>query len=214
MISCIVVALVSPLFAGEKTTGNEKKQKQEAAFIKTMKAFVEAMSLDSEIQPSYVCQSGQEVCGSVTGNLEEFLKKRPDFVPDTYNFHRAHAGSTCSYRGKSGSSHYSFHIVCYGPEIAGVHMDVRFPEGLRGTFEHDVRDVAENYFKIYALRIKNSHTSEKHLARHFTKWWYPYQSAYPQLAARKIPAELGELLSSQQPRATNASLQKMLRLFR
>jgi hypothetical protein len=213
-ISGIVVTLISPLFAGGKTIGDDKEKKQDAVFIKTMKAFVEGVGLDSKIQPGYVCQNGQEVCGPVAANFEEFLSKRPDFLSDTYNFHRAHPGSTCSYRGKSGSSHYSLHVVCYGDAIAGVHIDVRLPEGLRGTFEHNVRDVAENYFKIYALRIKNSHTSEKLLARHFSKWWYGYKSAYPQLAARDMPAELAELLNSSQPKATNASLHKMLRLFR
>jgi len=210
----IALSLVSPLFASAIKASDEKKQEQEAAFIRTMKVFVKAEGLSGEIQPSYVCQNGQEVCGHVTGNLEELLKTRPDFLPDTYNFQRAHSGSTCSYRGKSGSSHYSLHIVCYGANAAGVHIDVRLPEGLWGNFEHNIRDVAENYFNIYVLRKKNSHTSEMRLARNFTKWWRSYQTAYPELAAREIPTDAAELLNPQRQKVQKASLPGYARGFR
>jgi hypothetical protein len=191
----LVFVLASPLFAGELKVVDEKKLERQAAFVKMMRGFIKAEGLNEFIKPAYICQSGQEVCGSASGNLEELLRNRMDFMPDAYNFRRAHPGSTCSYRGKSGSSHYSLHIVCYGTGVAGVHIDVRFPEGLWGNFEHDIRDVAENYFKVYALRIKSSHTSEIKLARQFNTWWRSYQSAYPQLAARAIPTEAEELLN-------------------
>jgi hypothetical protein len=191
----VAQALVSPLLAFERNAVDENKQEQQGAFVKMMRGFIKAEGLKEFIEPSYVCQSGQEVCGRVSGNLEEVLDNRPDFVPDTYNFQRAHPGSTCSYRGKSGSSHYSLHVVCYGPDVAGVHIDVRLPEGLWGNFEHNVRDVAENYFKVYALRIKDSHTNEMKLARNFQGWWRSYQTAYPEFAAREIPMEAEELLN-------------------
>src|SRR5215468_1302975 len=75
-------ALVSSLFAGELKAVDEKKQEQEAAFVKMMMAFVKAEGLSGVIQPTYACQNGQEICGPVSGNLEEFLKKRPDFILD------------------------------------------------------------------------------------------------------------------------------------
>ena len=214
MLVLISQALVSSLFAGELKAVDEKKQEQEAAFVKMMRAFVKAEGLSGVFQPNYACQNGQEVCGPVSGNLEEFLKKRPDFILDTYNFQRAHLGSTCSYRGKSGSSHYSLDIVCYGAEVAGVHMDVRLPEGKWGNFEHNLRDVAENYFKVYALRIKNSHTSEMKLARKFNSWWRSYQTAYPETAAREIPTEANELLNSQKQTPPRSLLQTYAGAFR
>lgn len=192
LLVLVAHSLVSPLFASAKPD-------QQASFIKMMRGFLKAEGLDRVIEPSSVCQSGQEVCGAVSGNLKEILAKRPDFMPDSYNFQRAHPGSTCSYRGKSGSSHYSLHVVCYGPRVAGVHIDVRLPEGLWGNIEHNVRDVALNYFKVYALRIKDSHTSEMKLARKFNGWWRSYQTAYPQLASREIPTEAEELLRPTQP---------------
>jgi hypothetical protein len=213
MIGYLALALVSPLFAGKATLVNEKTREQEAAFVKTMQSFIRAEGLNREIQPSYVCQKGQEVCGRITGNLEGLLRKRPDFLPDAYNFRRAHPGSTCSYRGMSGSSHYSLHIVCYGAEVAGIHIDVRLPKGFWGNIEHDVRDVAENYFKVYALRKKNSHTSETQLARNFTKWWRSYQTAYPELAAEEIPKEAEELRNGLKLRITKASLPRDARGF-
>ena len=76
-------------------------------------------------------------------------------------------------------------------------MDVRLPEGRWGNFEHNLRDVAVNYFKIYALRIKNSHTSEMKLARSFNRWWRSYHTAYPETAAQEIPTEAEELLNGQ-----------------
>ena len=148
MVGYMTLAPWSRLFGSEIKAVDQKKIEEEAAFVQTMKGFVQAESLSGRIQPSYVCQNGQEVCGEVTGNLEELLKNRPDFLPDTYDFHKGHPGSTCSYRGKSGSFHYSLHVVCYGAGVAGVHVDVRLPEGFWGKFEHDVRDVAENYFKF------------------------------------------------------------------
>jgi len=190
----VAQALMSPLLASELNTVDEKKHEQQAAFVKMMRGFIKAEGLNQFIEPSYVCQSGQEVCGRVSGNLEEVLRNRRDFMPDTYNFQRAHRGSTCSYRGKSGSSHYSLHLVCYGPEVAGVHIDVRLPEGWWGNFEHNIRDVAENYFKVYALRVKDSHTNEMKLARKFNEWWRSYHTAYPELAARGAPTEAEELL--------------------
>ena len=214
MLLYISQALVSLLFAGELKAVDQKKQEQEAAFVKMMRAFVKAEGLSGVIQPTYACQNGQEVCGPVSGNLEEFLKKRPDFILDTYNFQRAHLGSTCSYRGKSGSSHYSLHIVCYGAEVAGLHMDVRLPEGKWGNFEHNLRDVAENYFKVYALRIKNSHTSEMKLARSFNRWWRSYHTAYPETAAHEIPTEAEELLNGQKHTLQRSSLPSYARGFR
>jgi hypothetical protein len=190
---------------GQTRSGREKKQEQQAAFVKTMRAFVTAEGLIGTIQPSNVCQKGTEVCGPVTGNLDEFLGKRPDFMPDTYNFHKAHPGSTCSYRGKSGSSHYSLHIVCYGSDMAGVHVDVRLPQGFWGNIEHNVRDVAENYFKVYALRKKSSHTSEAKLVRKFPQWWRSYQKAYPGLVAREFPIEAEELLDGQKADSSRTS---------
>jgi len=214
MIGCIALAPGSPLFARERKADDEKKQGQEAAFVQTMKSFIQAEGLSGRIQPSYICQNGQEVCGQSTGNLEEFLRTRKDFLPDTYNFRRAHPGSTCSYRGKSGSSHYSLHTVCYGPDAAGVHIDVRLPEGIWGNFEHNIRDVAENYFNIYVLRKKNSHTSETQLARNFTKWWRSYQTAYPQLAAPEIPTEALLDGQKQKAQAQESSLPTYARGFR
>jgi hypothetical protein len=214
MVGYIALAPRSPLFGSEIKAVDQKKLEQDAAFVETMKGFVRAEGLSSEIQPSYICQNGQEVCGQVTGNLEDLLRTRPDFLPDTYNFRRAHPGSTCSYRGKSGSIHYSLHIVCYGADVAGVHIDVRLPQGIWGNFEHNVRDVAENYFKIYALRKKNSHTSEIQLARNFTKWWRSYQTAYPELAAPEIPTAAAELLDGQKQKAQETSLPTYARGFR
>lgn len=199
MLVFVAQALACPLFGGGLKT-NEKKQKQQAAFVKMMTGFIKAEGLNEFIQPAYVCQSGQEVCGPAIGNLEGLLRNRVDFMPDSYKFQRAHPGSTCSYRGKSGSSHYSLHIVCYGTGVAGVHIDVRLPEGLWGNIEHNIRDVAENYLKMYALRNKSSHTSDMKLARKFTTWWQSYHSAYPQLAAPTIPTEAEELLNG--PRDT------------
>src|SRR5215468_7601190 len=121
----VAQALMSPLLASELNTVEEKKQEQQAAFVKMMRGFIKAEGLDEFIEPSYVCQSGQEVCGPVSGDIEDVVRNRPDFMPDTYKFQRAHSGSTCSYRGRSGSSHYSLHVVCYGRHIAGVHIDVR-----------------------------------------------------------------------------------------
>jgi hypothetical protein len=204
MIGCMSIALGSTAIAGESKAADEKKVEEEAAFIKTMQGFVKAEGLNETIQPGYVCQSGQEVCGQVTGNLEGLLRTRPDFLPDTYNFHRGHPGSTCSYRGKSGSMHYSLHVVCYGAEVAGVHIDVSLPHGFWGKFQHNVRDVAENYFNIYFLRRKNSHTSEIQLARNFTKWWLSYQAAFPAFAAREIPTDAAELLNDQKQKAPKA----------
>jgi hypothetical protein len=214
MLVYISHALVSPLFAGELKAVDEKKQEQESAFVKMMRGFAKAEGLSGVIQPTYECQSGQEVCGPVGGDLEEFLKKRLDFVPDTYNFQRAHPGSTCSYRGKSGVSHYSLHIVCYGAEVAGVHIDVRLPEGKWGNFEHNLRDVAENYFKVYVLRIKNSHTSEMKLARSFNTWWRSYQAAYPETAADEIPTEAEELMNRPKNTFRRSSLPSVARGFR
>jgi hypothetical protein len=193
----IIVGLVmaSPVLANRPRTPDETRREREAAFVKTMKAFVEAEGLGQTFQPSYVCQNGKEVCGQVNGNVEAFLAGRPDFLPDNHNFYRAHPNSTCSYRGKSGSIHYSLHIVCYGSGLAGVHIDVRLPQGFWGNLEHNVRDVAENYFKIHALRIKSSHTSELKLARNFTKWWHSYQRAFPGLAPLDIPADAEEFLN-------------------
>src|SRR5271167_1534647 len=93
MIGCMALAPVSPLFASEIKRVDENKQEQEAAFVKTMQVFVKAEGLSEKIQPSYLCQDGQEVCGQVSGNLEELLRNRRDFLPDTYNFRRAHPGS-------------------------------------------------------------------------------------------------------------------------
>jgi hypothetical protein len=202
----VTVLFVLPVLAEENDYAvREKEQEDQAAFVKTMKAFVTAEGLNGIIEPGYVCQKGTEVCGRVDGDLEELLRKRPDFLPDTYNFHKAHPGSTCSYRGKSGSSHYSLHVVCYGNNLAGVHVDVRLPQGFWGSFEHNIRDVAENYFKVYAMRMKSSHTSEMQLARNFDKWWRSYQTAYPGLAAREFPREAVELLAGQKPKSTRAS---------
>jgi hypothetical protein len=193
---------LSERFQGNSRSVREKEQEHQAAFVKTMNAFVTAEGLIGIIEPSYVCQRGTEVCGRVDGNLEELLRERPDFLPDTYNFHKAHPGSTCSYRGKSGSSHYSLHVVCYGNHMAGVHVDVRLPQGWWGSIEHNVRDVAENYFKIYVMRMKSSHTSEMQLARNFSKWWRSYQTAYPGLAARGFPREAEGVLNSQTPKSS------------
>lgn len=214
MVGYMTLAPWSRLFGSEIKAVDQKKIEEEAAFVQTMKGFVQAESLSGRIQPSYVCQNGQEVCGEVTGNLEELLKNRPDFLPDTYDFHKGHPGSTCSYRGKSGSFHYSLHVVCYGAGVAGVHVDVRLPEGFWGKFEHDVRDVAENYFKIYALRKKNVHTSEERLTRNFTKWWQSYQTAYPELAFPRIPTDAAELLDAQKQKAQEALLPTYARGFR
>ena len=206
--SFLVVTLQSPLLAGEKRAGDEKEKEQEhqAIFVKTMNAFTKAESLIGSVEPSYVCQSGKEVCGPVNGNLEELLRNRPDFVPDQSNFHRAHPGSTCSYRGKSGSSvHYSLHIVCYGDNEAGVHVDVRLPQGFWGSFEHNVRDVADNYFKVHAMRMKSPHTSELRLARNFVKWWQSYQIAYPDLVAREFPIEASELATGKKRKSSTSA---------
>ena len=206
-ISSLVVALQSTLVAGENGADDAKEQQRQAAFVKTMNAFTKAENLTGSIEPTYVCQNGKEVCGPVTGNLEELLRNRPDFVPDQHNFHRAHPGSTCSYRGKSGSSsHYSLHIVCYGDNEAGVHVDVRLPQGFWGSFEHNIRDVAENYFKVHAMRMKSPHTSELRLVRNFVKWWQSYQIAYPGLVAQEFPIEASELLNGQKrkPSSMNA----------
>lgn len=191
----IGLVLASPLLANRPRTPAEARREREAAFVKTMKAFVEAEGLNQALQPSFVCQNGKEVCGRVSGDIDAFLAKRPDFLPDNHNFYRAHPSSTCSYRGKSGSMHYSLHVVCYGSGLAGVHVDVRLPQGFWGTLEHNVRDVAENYFKIHALRIKSSHTNELQLARNFTKWWRSYQRAFPGLVPRDIPADAEEFLN-------------------
>jgi hypothetical protein len=205
MIGSLAVALQSPLLAGEKRTAGAKEQERQAAFVRTMNAFAKAEGLTGSIEPSYVCQNGSEVCGPVNGNLEDLLRQRPDFLPDQHNFHKAHPGSTCSYRGKSGSSHYSLHIVCYGNSEAGVHVDVRLPQGFWGNFEHNIRDVAENYFKVYALRMKNPHTSDIRLARNFAKWWQSYQIAYPELVARELPIEARELVAGRKPKSPPAS---------
>ena len=88
-------------------------------------------------------------------------------------------------------------------------MDVRLPQGFWGSIEHNVRDVAENYFKVYVLQIKSAHTSEAHLARKFTKWWQSYQTAYPELAAREIPTEAAELLNTRSIRSKGHHFQVM-----
>ena len=93
-IGSLALALQSPLLGGEKRAADAKKQERQAAFVKTMDAFAKAEGLIGSIEPSYVCQNGTEVCGSVNGNLEQVLSKRPDFLPDKYNFHRAHPGAT------------------------------------------------------------------------------------------------------------------------
>jgi hypothetical protein len=77
-------------------------------------------------------------------------------------------------------------------------MDVRLPEGWWGNFEHNIRDVAENYFKVYVLQVKDSHTNEMKLARKFRGWWQSYQTAYPEFAAREAPTEAEELLKGPQ----------------
>ena len=213
MVGYMALAPWSRLFGSEIKAVDQKKVEEEAAFGQTIKGFGQAESLSGRIQPSYVCQNGQEVCGQVTGNLDELLRTRPDFLPDTYNFRRAHPGSTCSYRGESGSSHYSLHIVCYGADVAGVHVDVRLPQGLWGNFVHNLRDVAENYFNAYVLRMKSSHTSETRLARNFAKWWRSYQTAYPDLAAREIPTEAQELMNGQKNKAQKVSLPSSARAF-
>ena len=213
-IGSVAVALRSPLLDGQERVVREKELEHQTAFVKTMKAFVTAEGLILNIQPSYVCQKGTEVCGPVNGNLEELLRKRPDFLPDRYNFHKAHTGSTCSYRGRSGSSHYSLHVVCYGSDIAGVHVDVRLPQGFWGTIEHNVRDVAENYFKFYALRMKSPHTSEMRLVRKFAKWWRSYQTAYPGLVAREFPKEAEQLLDGQKPKSSRTSFVAKTQGFR
>jgi hypothetical protein len=184
VIVCLTLGVGSPLFAREIRGADQKRQEQEAAFVKMMKAFIKAEGLGESIVLGYVCENRREVCGQANRRLEEFLRNRQDFLPDNYNFRRAHPGATCSYRGKSGSSHYSLHIICYGTDVAGVHVDVRLPQGIWGNIEHNVRDVAENYFKVYALGMRSSHTSETQLARNFTKWWRSYQTAYPELVAR------------------------------
>ena len=201
-IASLAVALQSPLLGGEKRAADTKEQDRQAAFVKTMNAFAKAEGLIESVEPSYVCQNGTEVCGPVNGNLEEVLSKRPDFLPDKYNFHRAHPGATCSYRGKSGSSHYSLHIVCYGNSEAGIHVDVRLPQGFWGSIEHNIRDVAENYFKVHAMRMKSPHTSELRLARNFAKWWQSYKIAYPGLAAREFPVEGRELAGGKKPKSS------------
>jgi hypothetical protein len=211
---CLSDVLVSPLFAAEPKAVVANSAKPEVAFVKMMRGFVEAEDLSGIFQPTHVCQNGKEVCGRVKGNLVEILRKRPDFVLDTNNFQKVHPGATCSYRGRSGSSHYSLHIVCYGKEEAGVHMDVRLPEGTWGKFEHDVRDVAENYFKIHALRMKGSHTSDMKLARSFNLWWQSYQSAYPETASLEIPTEAEELLSSQKRTLHRSTYQSYARALR
>lgn len=93
-------------------------------------------------------------------------------------------------------------------------MDVRLPQGFRGRIEHNVRDVAVNYFKVYVLRIKNSHTSETRLARKFTKWWQSYQTAYPELVAREIPTEAEEILNDKKRTAHRGSFSGYARGFR
>lgn len=202
-IGSLVVTLQSPLLGGPKNAAGAKEQERQAAFIRTMNAFTKAEGLIGSIEPSYVCQNGTEVCGPANGNLDELLRYRPDFVPDQHNFHKAHPGSTCSYRGKSGSSsHYSLHIVCYGNSEAGVHVDVRLPQGFWGNIEHNIRDVAENRFKVYAMRLKNPHTSDLRLARNFTKWWCSYQIAYPGLVAREFPIEARELVTGKKSKST------------
>jgi len=200
-IGSLALALQSPLLGVEKGTADAKEQERQAAFVKTMNAFAKAEGLIGSIEPSYVCQSGTEVCGPVNGDLEEVLRERPDFLPDKYNFHRAHPGATCSYRGMSGSSHYSLHIVCYGSSEAGIHVDVRLPQGFWGSMEHDVRDVAENYFMVHAMRRKSEHTSELRLARNFAKWWQSYKIAYPGLAAREFPVEARDLVGGRKPKS-------------
>src|SRR5580693_9219111 len=82
MVGYIALAPRSPLFGSEIKAVDQKKLEQDAAFVETMKGFVRAEGLSSEIQPSYICQNGQEVCGQVTGNLEDLLRTRPDFLPD------------------------------------------------------------------------------------------------------------------------------------
>ena len=199
VLGCIGLVLASPVLANSiRTTPNEKRREQEAAFVKTMKVFVEAVGLNQALQPSYVCQDGREVCGQVNGNIEAFLAERPDFLKDNHNFRRAHPGSTCSYRGRSGSMHYSLHIVCYGSRLAGVHMDVRLPQGFWGNIEHNLRDVAQNYFKIHAMRIKGSHTSEEQLARNLNKWWRSYRTAFPELVPQDMPADAEKFLDRRQ----------------
>jgi hypothetical protein len=195
MLGYIGLVLASPVLANRTRTPDETRRERDAAFVKTMKAFVEAEGLNQTLQPSYVCQNGKEVCGLVNGDVEAFMADRPDFLPDNHNFYRAHPNSTCSYRGKSGSMHYSLHVVCYGSGLAGVHIDVRLPQGFWGNVEHNLRDVGENYFKIHALRIKSSHTSELQLARNFTKWWRSYRTAFPGLVPHDIPADAEEFLS-------------------
>jgi len=214
MLVCLSLVLVPPLFAGEPKAVIEKSSKPDSAFVKMMQGFVEAEDLSGILQPNHLCQNGREVCGRVNGNLEEFLRKRPDFVQDTNNFQRAHPGSTCSYRGKSGSIHYSLHIVCYGAEVAGVHVDVRLPEGSWASIEHDIRDVAENYFKVHALRMKSAHTSDLRLARNFDRWWQSYLTAYPETASIEIPTEAEEVLSSQKRALHRSTYQSYTRALR
>ena len=206
-IGSLAVALQSPLLGGSKKAVGAKEQQRQAAFVRTMNAFTKAEGLIGSIEPSYVCQNGTEVCGPVNGNLEELLSERPDFVQDQHNFHKAHPGSTCSYRGKSGaSSHYSLHIVCYGNNEAGVHVDVRLPQGFWGNFEHNIRDVAENRFKVYAMRMKSPHTSDLRLARNFAQWWRSYQIAYPGLVARELPIDARALVAGEKPKSSTAAV--------
>jgi hypothetical protein len=77
-------------------------------------------------------------------------------------------------------------------------MDVRLPQGFWGKIEHNLRDVAENYFKIHALRIKGSHTSERQLARNLTKWWRSYRTAFPTLVRHDMPPNAEEFVDRRQ----------------
>ena len=86
MIGYLALALVPPVFAGKVTLVAENTKNKKLHSSKRCKVFIKAEGLNREIQPSYVCQKGQEVCGRITGNLEGLLRKRPDFLPDAYNF--------------------------------------------------------------------------------------------------------------------------------